>query len=578
MKEENIILSHGDLVRLKHISRQEATMMRPRSSATFSKLLEELMGSFIEVDNGEFIFNESQSLYFTREYSYHYVSIEKWTSIKIEAEKLQTKYYSVSDNPAAQRSLAKYTTTIINPFLNLFFTIAQANSYRYIQQSKFKERDSILNDFDIVKRALNNATEKLNDAELTANSLLKELDNAKDEILKFDSKSKSQTIKQTQTLIEEAQQFIEYRLGEAAENARSNLQSLRNELDKKVDQAENKITDLVSKTTRQQNIITSEIKDLFNILEEESTNRVEVRIQRAEVIATELAATANETKLAVEDSLAENKDSLHNFIVENQNKLNNIIRKASTDSSLEIQQAQTNAQQSFDKHVNDNINSIEKRITEKISTYDKLKQKMEETLNEKVEALEAQISIVTSGVMADQHIKQANTERNVYWAFQLLGLFFMMAAIYSGSVFFSEITNIRLPFLPKPDLVIHVDGAIGAGQNPTTLMFMRLSMIILLTAPAIYLLKEAAVHRHKENLYRQRGIQLATISPYLEELEKTERAAIKKELVTSFFQFHDGKADSQNVPDFLRDMKEMVGIAKSINGQQKTVRERLGRK
>ncbi|EOX4841969.1 hypothetical protein ACH160_002213 [Vibrio alginolyticus] len=332
-----------------------------------------------------------------------------------------------------------------------------------------------------------------------------------------------------------------------------------------------KLEGFMDQLLTRQNEINAQAKKVLAELEERSSS-AEANFER------QVKKYIINTQQSLEETVSDHKESLHNFIIDNQNRLNDSIRKTSSEVVLEIQQSQTNAQQSFDEHVNELIGAINRKIDEKISIYDKQKEKMETDFKQKIEAVESLISIVTSGVMADQHIKQANTERNVYWALQVFGFLFMIAAIYSGSVFFSEITNIRLPFLPKPDLVIHVDGAIGSGQNPTTLMFMRLSMIILLTAPAIYLLKEAAVHRHKENLYRQRGIQLATISPYLEELEKEERAAIKKELVASFFQFHDGKADTQNVPDFIRDMREMVGIAKSINGQKKTMRERLGRK
>lgn len=332
-----------------------------------------------------------------------------------------------------------------------------------------------------------------------------------------------------------------------------------------------KFEGLSNQLLTRQNEINAQAKKVLAELEERSSS-AEANFER------QVKKYIINTQQSLEETVSAHKESLHNFIIDNQNRINDSIRKTSSEVVLEIQQSQTNAQQSFDEHVNELIGAINRKIDEKISTYDKQKEKMETDFKQKIESVESLISIVTSGVMADQHIKQANTERNVYWALQIFGFLFMIAAIYSGSVFFSEITNIRLPFLPKPDLVVHVDGAIGSGQNPTTLMFMRLSMIILLTAPAIYLLKEAAVHRHKENLYRQRGIQLATISPYLEELEKEERAAIKKELVASFFQFHDGKADTQNVPDFIKDMREMVGIAKSINGQKKTMRERLGRK
>ncbi|EHZ2779822.1 hypothetical protein K5N60_000285 [Vibrio parahaemolyticus] len=581
MKEKNIFLSHADFIYLRYLNSLESAIIRPPSAVNFANTLDNTILSFVElrIDKKDIVNNEPGWTYSSSEdTSAFQIPLEKWLSLKKEAENLRVDIYSKIVSPNLSSDVRNYLTNVIDQFLNLSARVEQASFSLYIQEATAKEKQEIFKDFSVIKKALNDATEKLNDAERNTSQTIEVLQVTKNELLELESLSKSQILKNSQTIVEEAQQSIEYRLAEANENLRSSIQSLRNELDTKTEQAERKISELVAKTARQQNVIASEIKELFSLLEEESTNRVEVRIQRAEAIATELAHKANETKQAVEEALSENKDSLHDFIVENQNRLNDVIRKASTDSSLEIQQAQTNAQQSFNKHVNENISSIEKRITEKVSTYDELKNRMERSFKEKVETLEAQISILTSGVMADQHIKQANTERNVYWALQIFGFLFMIAAIYSGSVFFSEITNIRLPFLPKPDLVIHVDGAIGAGQSPTTLMFMRLSMIILLTAPAIYLLKEAAVHRHKENLYRQRGIQLATISPYLEELEKEERAAIKKELVSSFFQFHDGKADTQNVPDFIRDMREMVGIAKSLNGQKKTIRERLGRK
>ncbi|ODY11637.1 hypothetical protein [Vibrio parahaemolyticus] len=578
MKEKNIFLSHADFMHLRYLNSLDSAIIRPPSAINFSNALDKTILSIVEVkiDKKDILNNEQGWTYSSREdTSAFQIPLEKWLSLKNEAENVRGDIYSRIVSPNLNSDVRNYLTNVIDQFLNLSVRVEQASFSLYIQKTTAKEKQEIFKDFSIMEKALNDATEKLNDAENNASQMIEILQVTKNELLELESLSKSQILKNSQTIVEEAQQSIEYRLAEANENLRSSIQSLRNELDTKTEQAERKISELVAKTARQQNVITSEIKELFSLLEEESTNRVEVRIQRAEAIATELAHKANETKQAVEEALSENRDSLHDFIVENQNKLNDVIRKASTDSSLEIQQAQTNAQQSFNKHVNENISSIEKRITEKVSTYDELKNRMENSFKEKVETLEAQISILTSGVMADQHIKQANTERNVYWALQIFGFLFMIAAIYSGSVFFSEITNIRLPLLPKPDLVVHVDGAIGTGQNPTTLMFLRLSMIILLTAPAIYLLKEAAVHRHKENLYRQRGIQLATISPYLEELEKEERAAIKKELVSSFFQFHDGKADTQNVPDFIRDMREMVGIAKSINGQKKTMRERL---
>ena len=290
----------------------------------------------------------------------------------------------------------------------------------------------------------------------------------------------------------------------------------------------------------------------------------------------------HENQLNTVKTINKRYDKISNEIQEfsNQYKVN-IINSLDDSANSQRETLALESQESLElmrKMKDETVQNINNRIENELKEYSFLKENLSLEFSKKLKSLEAQLSVVASSTMCDQHIKQANTERRVYWSFQIMGFLFMIAAIYAGSVFFSEITNIRLPFFPKPDLVIHIDGSFSNERSPLTLMFMRLSMIILLTAPAFYLLKEAALHRHKENIYRQRGIQLATISPYLEELDKEERAAIKKELVSSFFNFHDGKADTQNVPDFLRDMKEAVGIAKSLNGQTKTVSQRFNRK
>ncbi len=110
------------------------------------------------------------------------------------------------------------------------------------------------------------------------------------------------------------------------------------------------------------------------------------------------------------------------------------------------------------------------------------------------------------------------------------------------------------------------------------IFFLRLFSVLLLTTPAIYLLKESASHRNKENIYRQRGTQIVSLPSYLEGLDDREKAALKHDLAKSFFTFHNGKSETKNVPDFIRDMKEVANIAKSINGQQSSVKERLNRK
>ncbi|MFA0575296.1 hypothetical protein AB4580_22270 [Vibrio splendidus] len=337
--------------------------------------------------------------------------------------------------------------------------------------------------------------------------------------------------------------------------------------------------------------------DKFNILESESLDKINLETNKSitniQGMIDNLDENLNNSIINFQQEFHKNQSNIVNTVNKRYDKISieiqefsnqykgNIINSLDDSANSQREALALESQESLDlmrKIKDETIQNVNSRIDKEIKEYSSLKEKLNLEFSKKLKSLEAQLSVVASSTMCDQHIRQANTERRVYWSFQIMGFLFMIAAIYAGSVFFSEITNIRLPFFPKPDLVIHIDDSFSNEQSPLTLMFMRLSMIILLTAPAFYLLKEAALHRHKENIYRQRGIQLATISPYLEELDKEERAAIKKELVSSFFNFHDGKADTQNVPDFLRDMKEAVGIAKSLNGQTKTVSQRFNRK
>lgn len=219
--------------------------------------------------------------------------------------------------------------------------------------------------------------------------------------------------------------------------------------------------------------------------------------------------------------------------------------------------------------------SLLQSIKDEVSRYQTVKSLLKTQLDEAKEI----VGILSKNAMAHEHLKQAQHEAYAYWGFQSAGLLFLFFAILMSVAIFGDSLGLRLPWLSW--LVefssssgaiqiqgIPADNANLAAQSTTSeasWFFKRISIVLLLTAPGLYLLKEAANHRTKENLYRQRGIQLASITPYLKELEESERNAIKKDLVKSFFSFHDGKADTQNVPDFLRDLKETTKIIRSID-------------
>lgn len=93
----------------------------------------------------------------------------------------------------------------------------------------------------------------------------------------------------------------------------------------------------------------------------------------------------------------------------------------------------------------------------------------------------------------------------------------------------------------------------------------RFLTLTFCSTPAIYLLKESASHRHKENLYRQRGTQLATIDAYLADFDDTNKVGVKSDLAKNFYTVHNGKADTSNVPDFIKQMKEFAAVTKTFN-------------
>ncbi|WP_395199867.1 hypothetical protein [Vibrio cidicii] len=84
----------------------------------------------------------------------------------------------------------------------------------------------------------------------------------------------------------------------------------------------------------------------------------------------------------------------------------------------------------------------------------------------------------------------------------------------------------------------------------------------------MYLLKESAAQRSKENLYRQRGTQILTIRGYLADLKDEQRSEVKHKLAENFFSFHNGKADTSNVPDFIKNINKAIKLAHAIKTPQ----------
>ncbi|MCC4783432.1 hypothetical protein LMH77_11015 [Vibrio lentus] len=124
-----------------------------------------------------------------------------------------------------------------------------------------------------------------------------------------------------------------------------------------------------------------------------------------------------------------------------------------------------------------------------------------------------------------------------------------------------------LQFIEFTGIALFTDIKATNKPEPEDFVF-RFMTVLLVSSPALYMLKESASHRAKENLYRQRGTQLVSISGYLSDLPPEPKAEVKQRLADNFFSFHDKKTDTSNVPDFLKNMNDAVKLAKQVNAGQ----------
>ncbi|MDN3697033.1 hypothetical protein QWY97_06670 [Vibrio cortegadensis] len=399
---------------------------------------------------------------------------------------------------------------------------------------------------------------KIEQAEISLQTTLNELKMAQQHLANLDSELEQRVMERSQRLFEEAQRAIQNRVDDGNENIRSILQSVRDELDIRASRAEDNIKQIVNKAENQSKNHRSDISELFQILEEESTNRIQVRIQKAEAIATDLTKKVGESQQEIEDLISIQKSDLKLFTQETRNEIVNSIDNASSNGMMALQKAQSSALSSIDEKVTQNIGAINKRIDTEVQAFETKRIDMDKLLEKVGLAKDADVTIT-----------QANAEEKTANELRTRGLIAMYCSILVLVLLFSEYLGLALwndtPPKSLSDLTLEA----------FTIRFMT---VLLISSPAVYMLKESAVHRAKENLYRQRGTQLLTIRGYLSDLPDKERTEVKQDLAKNFFSFHNGKTDTSNVPDFIRDMKEAVGIAKSLNGQTKTVSQRFGRK
>ena len=294
--------------------------------------------------------------------------------------------------------------------------------------------------------------------------------------------------------------------------------------------------------------IRQEIHQELVQFEEESLNRILVAGQSAE--RTIEQGTRKLTQIAESiDGISEHElKNIRASISEIQSLALENIRTETSDVSSLFQNHLSTTINSFDKHYNNKISGINKRIDDEIKAFE-FKRKDMDALLEKVGIAQD----------ADVTITQANRELKSATWLRWTGLGFMCGSIALLIYFF----RYYIGFTDVPEGVV-LPELKELGFEFFALRFMT---VILVSSPAMYLLKESATHRAKENLYRQRGTQLLTIRGYLSDLSNEQRSEVKHKLAENFFSFHNVKADTSNVPDFIKNMNEAIKIAHAIKTQ-----------
>lgn len=352
------------------------------------------------------------------------------------------------------------------------------------------------------------------------------------------------------------------------------------------------------------NIINSEFKNIINHNTSDKNIVHESYLNEHEVNYYESIDGRSHLKLGVldKDKFESNIKAISSLLTYIENELHPIIIKDLTSSinALKISQTETtkilsDASSDFNiklaNYKNDIINysklnsdSHEKIINELIKTANDselslgrkvpeltelIKKELESTVIEKsneiellrktveadeiafrslFEEMKKLYKIAGDGKFSDQNIKQADEEKTAADKMRFFGVGLLFVLIGFAAWFLVLLTE-----LP-------------ANTSYLSWFLPRFLTLTFCSMPAIYLLKESASHRHKENLYRQRGTQLATLGSYLADFSNDDkRMDVKSELIKNFYSFNDGKADTSNVPDFLKQMKEFAAVTKTFN-------------
>ena len=280
--------------------------------------------------------------------------------------------------------------------------------------------------------------------------------------------------------------------------------------------------------------------------EEGASNRVDVRIRNIDASVSKYQSTVKNAINSFSDAVNDQHESLRGFSKEVRDEVVESINHVSSSGLRDIQLEQSKALNSFNEKAQVEVSKINTKISDEVRQFEAKKEEIELILGE----ISTQHQSAANTKQADKEEKDANLFRSV-------GVGWIIFTIFLSIYMFNDYIGLFPIADNKPDVPLN-----ELGLEWFAIRFMT---ITLLTTPGIYMLKESASHRSKENVYRQRGTQLSSIGAYLGEMAPEERAKLKQDLAMNFFSFHDNKIDTSNVPDFIKNMKEALELAKTLN-------------
>ncbi|HIF9119663.1 TPA: hypothetical protein ACX6O4_000068 [Photobacterium damselae] len=289
----------------------------------------------------------------------------------------------------------------------------------------------------------------------------------------------------------------------------------------------NKLKGYIDQLYKRQSEINSNVKNInesIRNISESEISRIEREAKR-QTNRLNIQAKEYESKILNEVTSSFSKEKIK--LQEEQQRLTIELQETinkNTDEAFEskkkiiIEHIDFKAESLLDK-VKSDVDSLSERVSEQVNEFCILNDTLRKTL-----------SYVSSDILADSSLKQAEQEKKTADNLRSLGIIWLMFSI--------------ILFI----LTFDYDKLIDSQGTPQyTLIILRSFFLVIGITPGFYLLRESARHRTDERRYRQKGIQLATIDGYFSEFESDERNRAKKELSKNYFHAMDFFVDSSAV-------------------------------